>query len=236
MLKAVILAGGLGKRLRPLTNDRPKPLVEVAGRPIVVWQVEWLRRQGVSTFIMCVGHLKEKFLEIVGNGSRLGVKVYYSVEEEPLGTGGALKNAEPLLKGEDVFVVVNGDVLTNLDVSRLVEKARGAVGSIALVPLPSPYGVVETDGEVARSFVEKPLLREYWINAGVYAFTPRVFEYLPERGDIEREAFPRVAREGLLRAVKYDSVAWKSIDTHKDIEEAEKSVIPYLKAFLGDQA
>ncbi len=231
----MILAGGLGRRLRPLTDERPKPLVEVGGKPIVVWQVEWLRRQGVSTFIVCAGYLKEKFLESIGNGSRFGVRVYYSVEEEPLGTGGALKNAEPLLRGDEVFLAVNGDVLTNLDVSRLVEKARGVAGSIALVPLPSPYGVVETEGDVVRSFVEKPLLRDYWINAGVYAFTPRIFDYLPERGDLEREVFPRVAREGLLRAVKYDGVAWKSVDTHKDIEEAEKSVVPQLKAFLGEQ-
>ncbi|QOJ79309.1 nucleotidyltransferase family protein [Infirmifilum lucidum] len=234
MPKAVILAGGPGKRLKPLTDDRPKPLVEVGGRPIVAWQVEWLRRQGVSAFIVCVGYLKEKFLEVIGNGSRLGVKVYYSVEEEPLGTGGALKNAEPLLGGEEVFLVVNGDVLTDIEVSRLLEKARNAVGAIALVPLPSPYGVVETEGDVVTSFVEKPLLRGYWINAGVYAFTPRVFEYLPEKGDIEREAFPRIAREGFLRAVKYEGAAWKSVDTHKDIEEAERNVVPRLKAFLGE--
>lgn len=231
-MKAVVLAGGFGKRLRPLTDNRPKPLVEVGGKPIVEWQVWWLKRFGVSTFIMCVGYLKEKFFEVLGNGSRFGVRIYYSVEEEPLGTGGALKNAEDLLRNEEVFVVVNGDVLTNLDVGRLIKAAGGAVGAIALVPLPSPYGIVETEDDLAKSFVEKPTLSDYWINAGVYAFTPAVFPYLPARGDIEREAFPRIAREGRLRAVKYDGAAWKSIDTHKDLEEAEKSTVPALKSLL----
>lgn len=234
-LKAVILAGGFGKRLRPLTDSTPKPLLEVGGKAILEWQVEWLKRQGVSAVILCVGYMKEKFFEVVGGGSSLGVRVYYSVEDEPLGTGGALKVARHLLEGEEAFLVLNGDILTNLDVRPLLEALRGAVGSIALVPLPCPYGVVETSGNRVASFAEKPVLRDYWINAGVYAFTPEVFDYLPDKGDLERSALPRLALHGSLVAVKYEDVVWKSIDTHKDLEEAGKTVVPVLKSSFSNK-
>ncbi|MEM4343432.1 MAG: nucleotidyltransferase family protein, partial [Candidatus Caldarchaeum sp.] len=97
-MKAVLLAGGYGKRLKPLTETTPKPLLEVSGKPILVWQIEWLKKLGVREFIVCAGYLREKIIEALGSGGRLGVKVGYSVEDEPLGTGGALKNAEHLLK------------------------------------------------------------------------------------------------------------------------------------------
>jgi NDP-sugar pyrophosphorylase family protein len=94
-LKAVILAGGQGKRLKPLTDSTPKPLIPVAGKPIVAWQIEWLRRYGVEQFILSIGYLKEKFIEALGSGRRYGVHVSHVVEEEPLGTAGGLKNAKP---------------------------------------------------------------------------------------------------------------------------------------------
>ncbi len=226
-MKAAILAGGYGKRLRPYTETVPKPLVEVAGKPILVWQMEWLKRYGITEFVLLVGYLKEKIIEYVGSGARFGVSVTYVVEDRPLGTAGALKNAEPVLKSEPVFLVLNGDILTNLDPRRLIEKleeADDAVGVIASVPLRSPYGILEVRGDKVVSFREKPLLRDYWINAGVYAFRPEVFKYLPDHGDIEVTAFPRLAEEGRLYTVRYENVYWRSIDTHKDVEEASKEV------------
>ncbi len=226
-MKVAILAGGFGKRLRPLTSEKPKPLVEVAGKPILVHQIDWLRSHGFDEIVLLVGYLKEKIMEYIGGGSRFGVRVVYVVEEEPLGTGGALKNAEHVLKSEDVFLVLNGDIITNLDPSRLIETVRGgeAAAAVAAVPLRSPYGILELgEGDRILAFREKPVLHEYWINAGVYAMSPRVFDYLPQRGDIERNGFPQLAREGLLKAVKYEGVFWRSIDTHKDIEEAAKEL------------
>ena len=226
-MKVAILAGGFGKRLRPLTSERPKPLVEVAGKPILVHQIDWLRSHGFNEIVLLVGYLKEKIMEYIGGGSKFGVRVVYVVEEEPLGTGGALKNAEHVLKNEEVFLVLNGDIITSLDPLRLLDAVRsgGVAAAVAAVPLRSPYGILEL-GEDDRilAFREKPVLHEYWINAGVYAMSPKVFSYLPDRGDIERHGFPQLAREGLLKAVKYEDVFWRSIDTHKDIEEAAKEL------------
>ncbi len=225
-MKAVILAGGQGKRLRPITETTPKPLIRILDKPIIAYQMEWLKRFGVKEFIICVGHLKEKFIEEIGGGRNFMVKVAYVVEDEPLGTGGGLKNAEYLLKSEEFFYVVNGDVITNLNPVELLKVLDSpTVGVIALIPLPSPYGIVKVDSDnLVKSFEEKPQIVDYWINAGVYVFRPDVFNYLPSKGDIEKTAFPQLARENKLKAVKYHEVIWKSIDTHKDIEEVEKMV------------
>jgi mannose-1-phosphate guanylyltransferase len=223
-MKAVILAGGFGKRLRPLTDERPKPMIEVLNIPIIEWQVKWLKKFGISEVIVCVGYMKEQIIEHIGSGSRLGVKVGYAVEEEPLGTGGALKNAESLLAKQDSFFMINGDILTELDPNKL-GISNGVHQSLALVPLRSPYGVVELDGNArVMGFVEKPKVPGKWINAGVYHFTQDVFGYLPENGNIETTALPALAKEGKLNATKYEEVFWRSIDSHKDIEEAAREI------------
>jgi len=222
-MKAVILAGGRGKRLRPITDSIPKPLVEVKGKPIIAWQIEWFKSHGVNEFIICVGYLKEKIINYLGDGSEYGVRIGYVVEKKPLGTGGAIKNAEVFLKNENGFFVVNGDIITTIDPKKLTKLDSKYVGAIALVQLPSPYGIVEFDENLTvKSFREKPLLRDYWINAGVYYFKPDIFHYLPIEGDIERTAFPNLANLGLLKAVRYKGVFWRSIDTMKDLDEISK--------------
>lgn len=226
-MKALILAGGFGKRLRPYTESIPKPLLEVAGKPIMIWQFEWLRKYGIDEIIVCAGYLKEKIIEKVGNGSRFSIKVGYVIEEEPLGKGGAIKNAEHLLKSEDSFLVVNGDILTDINPKRLFESlGNNTIGSIAVTPLPSPYGIVEyqKDDLVVTAFREKPKLKDYWINAGVYAFTREIFDYLPEKGEVEEWTFPKLASLGALIAVEYPDALWISVDSHKDLEEAAKAV------------
>lgn len=221
-MKAVILAGGLGRRLRPLTEQVPKPLVPILGKPIIAWQIEWLRDSGIREIIVCAGYLRDRVIEALGNGSRLGVRIGYVVEDEPLGTGGAIRNAEIFLDREEGFYVLNGDIITDLDPGRLAGLGERYIAAISLVPLPSPYGIVETrDSEVLR-FVEKPTIPDIWINAGVYYMRPEALRYMPERGDLEETAFPRIAAEGRMKAVKYEGVYWKSIDTHKDLEEAER--------------
>lgn len=221
-MKAVILAGGFGKRLKPLTNDRPKPMIEVSGVPILEWQIDWLHRHNVDEVVICVGYLKEVILKHIGSGKRYGVKVGYSVEEDPLGTGGALKNASTLLSG-DSFFVMNGDIITDLDPWKLVsDVSNGALGAIAAVPLNSPFGIIQIEDGYAKGFREKPVLRDYWINAGVYCLSAAVLDMLPDQGNIEASTLPELARAGKLRVTKYDNANWRSIDTHKDIEEAEK--------------
>jgi len=224
-VKAVILAGGYGKRLRPLTLEKPKPLIEVGTRSILEWQILWLKSFGIRDIVLAVGYLRNKIFEAIGDGSKLGVRIYYSVEDEPLGTGGAIKHAQLFLDDCDKFIVVNGDVLTNLPVTKLLEELReGIVGVIALTPMKSPYGIVHVDSEgYILEFKEKPSL-EYLINAGVYAFTPEIFDYLPDKGDIEVTTFPKLARERKLKAVVFRDVYWRSIDSIKDVEEASSEV------------
>ncbi len=221
-MQAVILAGGFGKRLAPLTSEVPKPLLPVGGKPILVRQIEWLRRFGVTDVVLAVGYLRHKIFEALGDGRRFGVRIFYSVEEEPLGTGGAVKNAEPFI-ADDVFIVLNGDILTNLDLNKLVETLGDADGAIALVPLRSPYGIVEfdKDGYITR-FREKPLLEGFYINAGVYALRRRVLSELPDRGNIEETLFPRLAQQRRLKAAVYKDVFWKSVDSLKDLEEVDR--------------
>jgi NDP-sugar pyrophosphorylase family protein len=221
-MQALILAGGLGRRLAPLTNDVPKPLIPVAGKPILVRQIEWLKEQGITDFILAVGHLRARIFEALGDGRKLGIRIVYSVEEEPLGTAGAIRNAEPFIDGEE-FLALNGDVVSDLRVKPLIEALKDADAAIALVPLRSPYGVVEVDDEGrVKSFVEKPVLEGYYINAGVYAIRMEVLRLMPEKGNLEETTFPLLAKQGRLKAVLYKDAFWRSIDTMKDLEEVER--------------
>jgi mannose-1-phosphate guanylyltransferase len=235
-LKAVILAGGFGKRLKPFTDDRPKAMLEIAGFPILVWQIDWLRRNEITDVVICVGHLHEVVSKYIGSGKNFGVNVEYSVEEEPLGTAGALRNASSLLQDE-CFFMTNGDTITDLDPWRLKnDVTEGYLGSIAAIPLQSPYGIIEIEGRLAKGFREKPLLPGYWINAGVYCLSTAVLDMLPELGNIESTTLPQLARDGKLRVTKFESVNWKSIDTHKDIEEAQRQFEKLVPSFAKDQS
>jgi len=221
-MKAVILAGGYGKRLMPLTSRLPKPLLEVGGKPIIDWQISWLKRSGVGSFVVTCGYLKEKLishLDVLKKDS--GIEVEYAIEKSPLGTGGALKNSASHIDEEE-FIAVNGDVITNLSVKKL--KLGKAMASLALTRLKSPFGIVKTENAVVSRFDEKPYIKGYWINAGVYRMRDGIFSYLPEKGDIERTAFATLAARRLLIGVKYDGVYWRSIDSLKDLEDADKEL------------
>lgn len=232
-MHAVILAGGYGKRLRPLTDDKPKPLIEIAGKPIIEWQILWLKSFGINSFIVLTGYKWEILIKWLSeNEKRLGISTYFSIEEEPLGTGGALKKVKNLLKDENAFIVTNGDIITDLDISQL--KLKESIVAISLVPLKSPYGIVETQGDKIIDFKEKPILENYWINAGVYLMSNRVFEYLPDKGDMEKTTFPKLAKESLLTGVKFYNVYWRSIDTIKDIEEASEDLMRMKNRLSAD--
>ena len=222
VMKTVILAGGFGKRLKPLTDTRPKPMIEVLNVPIIEWQVRWLRKFGIRDFVMCVGYMKEQIIDHIGNGAKFDSRIDYSFEEKALGTGGALLNAKQLVSNQGSFFVLNGDILTELDPNRL-NIANSNV--LAVVPLRSPFGMVELDvNSTVRGFIEKPEIPDRWINAGLYRFTQEIFRYLPQEGNIEVTALPALAKEGRLQAVRYKDIFWRSIDSHKDIEEAAKEM------------
>jgi NDP-sugar pyrophosphorylase family protein len=226
----VILAGGLGKRLRPLTSDRPKPMIQINNTPIIELQVKWLKKSGITDIIVLVGHLREKIKHHLADGKKFGVNISYIEENVPLGTGGALKNAKDHIiqdgNSDSGFFVINGDILTNLDPFTISEK--GSM-TLALVPLKSTFGIVETDGDLVSKFVEKPYIEDRWVNAGVYYFSNDIFDYLPDNGNLETVTLPMLVEKQKLKAKKFSNNYWRSIDSHKDVDEASKEIEQVFK-------
>ena len=222
---ALIIAGGEGERLRPYTNDRPKPMVEVAGKPILQYQVEWLRSGGVTDIIVACGYRHEVIQEYFQDGRRWDVRIRYSVEEHPLGRGGALKLAYQQVPPDEPFVIgTNGDNLNTQPLAPMLRQHRrtGAVATLLLVQLRSPYGIVQQRGKRILGFREKPLL-PHWLSAGVYVLSREFFAMLPEKGDHEDSVFPHLAAEGRLFGFR-SRTFWKAIDTVKDLSEAERQL------------
>ncbi|MDE1768607.1 MAG: nucleotidyltransferase family protein [Candidatus Micrarchaeota archaeon] len=230
-MKAVILAGGYGKRLRPMTDNLPKPLVEVAGRPIIDWQVRWLKSHGIDSYVMLVGYLKEKIIDYFDSRKdELGITIDYSVEHEPLGTAGALKNAEKYLRNEDAFFMLNGDNITNIEVSNM--KLHGCMAAIALVPLKSTYGITHLEGDRIIKFEEKPILKDYWMNSGVYLMSSKILSTLPSAGNLESTTFVELSKSKSLIGIKFPNAYFKGVDSVKDMEEASADL--KTKHIFGD--
>jgi len=205
-LQALILAGGEGTRLRPLTSTVPKPVVPLVGRPFISYMLRWLREHGVEDVILGCGFMADQVRAVLGDGSGLGIRLRYLEEPRPLGTGGALKFAEDLL--EDRFFMLNGDVLTDIDLTEQLKQHErtGARATLALYPVddPSAYGLVrlDDDGSV-RDFVEKPGPEELdtnLISAGAYILERDVLDGMAPAGtniSIERDVFPTLIGSGL---------------------------------------
>jgi mannose-1-phosphate guanylyltransferase len=197
-MKAVILVGGLGTRLRPLTCNTPKPMIPLVNQPFIEHMLENLRDQGIDEVVLAVQYLADRFRESLGDGSRLGLKVHIVEEPEPRGTAGAVKNVEHMLDG--TTFVFNGDVMTDLDLRAMLayHRERESKLTIALTPVedPTAFGLVETDAEGRiRRFIEKPNRDEIttdMINAGTYILEPEVFRYVPpaQHYMFERGLFP----------------------------------------------
>jgi mannose-1-phosphate guanylyltransferase len=208
-MQALILAGGEGTRLRPLTSTVPKPVVPLVDRPFIAFMLDWLRGHGVDDVVMSCGFLASGVRNVLGDGSAYGLRLRYVEEPQPLGTGGALKFAESLL--DERFLMLNGDVLTDLDVSAqlALHEQRGARATLALTPVedPSAYGLVRTrDDGAVTGFVEKPApdqIDTYNISAGIYVLERSVLDLLePDQpASIERDVFPRLVGEGLYGCV-----------------------------------
>ena len=194
-------------------------MIEICSLPIIEWQIKWLQKFGISEIIILVGHLKEKIMSHLGDGLKFGLNIRYIDEVKPLGTGGALKNAKNIIleNGHNTFFVINGDILTDINPLKLMQVGEHV---IALVPLRSTFGIVETDQNMVSQFVEKPTIGNKWINAGVYYFSTDLFRYLPDIGNIEFTALPILVKEHKLMAFKYTESYWRSIDSHKDVDEA----------------
>jgi mannose-1-phosphate guanylyltransferase len=203
-MKAVILVGGLGTRLRPLTCNTPKPMIPLVNQPFIEHTIETLRDQGIDEVILAVQYLADRFREALGDGSRLGVKVHIVEEPEPRGTAGAVKNVEHMLY--DTTFVFNGDVMTDLDLKAMLafHRERASKLTIALTPVedPTAFGLVETDTSARiQRFLEKPRPEDVttdMINAGTYIIEPDLFRYVPPNQHymFERGLFPVVLQTG----------------------------------------
>src|SRR6478735_11883244 len=232
-MKAILLAGGKGTRLRPLTVHTPKPIVPILNRPFLYYQIDLLKQiPEIDEVILSLNYQPRRIEEIFGEGEGLGIRVRYVVEPMPLGTGGAIRYAGESLT--DSVVVFNGDVLTQIDLAAVLRlhRERRAKATIVLTPVPNPtaYGLVETDAEGnVKRFLEKPKADEITcntINAGIYVLEPETFDRIPKDVpySIERGYFPSlVERRETFLAYVYDGY-WidigtpeKYVQVHRDI-------------------
>jgi NDP-sugar pyrophosphorylase family protein len=218
---ALSIAGGRGERLRPLTDNRPKPMVEINGKPIIGYQVDWMRAQGVTDVVFLCGYMGNMIQDYFGDGTEYGITAHYSFEETPLGRGGAIKQGLSLVpKDAKNVLVANGDIITNQPLAPIADlhEKSGAMGTMMLVPYPSQYGVVESDDQdVVTKFIEKGRL-PFWINAGVYLFDRQIESLLPDIGDHETTTFQDLAKRGQLAAY-HSEMAWTSIESPKDLSD-----------------
>jgi mannose-1-phosphate guanylyltransferase len=231
-VQALILAGGEGTRLRPLTSSVPKPVVPLAGRPFISYMLEWLRRHGVDDAILSCGFMAGGVREVLGDGAGLGVRLRYIEEPSPLGTGGALKFAEDLL--EDRFLMLNGDVLTDIDLTAQLRQHErtGARATLALIGVedPSAYGLVRRrEDHSVTGFLEKPNADEIdtnLVNAGAYVLERSVLDEMAPAGtriSIERDVFPRLVDRGLFG---YESSGyWLDIGTPQRYLQATYDIL-----------
>lgn len=232
-MKAVIMAGGEGTRLRPLTSNAPKPMLPVANRPMMEHVITLLKRHGFDEIVVTVAFLANAIKTYFGDGSELGVSIEYSDEPTPLGTAGSVGNARHLLT--ERFLVISGDVITDLDLSEIwkYHEQRGALATIALTPVANPleFGIVITreDGSIER-FLEKPTWGQVFsdtINTGIYVLEPEIFDYIPEGRsvDFSGDVFPQLLAEGKpLFGPVVEAGYWEDVGTleaylssHKDV-------------------
>jgi NDP-sugar pyrophosphorylase family protein len=213
-LEAIILAGGRGIRLRPITDFIPKPLIPLNNIPIIEWQIQYLKKFGIRNITICSGYKSEMIENFLAVKNNLGIKINFSNEQTPLGTAGAIKKAGGMIKGKSFFVL-NGDVITNIDLIKLRKKTN----SIASIELKTKFGIMTITDEKITEFKEKSLIPNLWMNAGIYHLQQEILNDLPDKGDIEKTIFPSYAENGRLNAIKFKNNFWYSIDSFKDMEE-----------------
>lgn len=234
-MKAVILTGGKGTRLKPYTTVLPKPLMPVGDMPILEVIVRQLKRAGVSEIILAVGHLAYLLMAFFQDGERLGVRIHYSIENEPLGTAGPLALVPKL---EETFITMNGDVLTTLSYTRLVEfhKEQQALATIAMYQqnVEIDFGVIECDGDYqVVNYVEKPN-HDYSVSMGIYVFEPRVLEYIESDRYLDFPGLIRMLLDNHERVVAYPYRGyWLDIGRPDDYERAVHEFDKMRALFLG---
>lgn len=228
-MQALILAGGAGTRLRPLTYVLPKALLPVGGKPLIERTIEYLKSYGIMEYVICVAYLKKQIISTIGDGSNLGVSIQYAETDMPMGTAGQLKSAEHLLHGR--FLAMNGDIVTSLNISNLLlshENSR-SIGTIALkkFEVKIPYGYITLNKSSSiQKFEEKPTL-SFMANAGIYVFEPRLLRSIPEHriSSLETEIFPSLISHGETLNSYYENAYWADVGSMTDFERVNDEVL-----------
>jgi NDP-sugar pyrophosphorylase family protein len=225
--KALILAGGKGTRLRPITYEIPKPMIPIKGKPIMQYLINLLHDYGIEDIIISIGYLGERIKDYFGDGSKLGVKITYVEEKEELGTAGPLRLAKNLLN--ETFVAMNGDIITKIDLDDMFRFHRevGAKATIALTTVDDPrrYGIAEMRGSRILRFIEKPEIPpSNLINAGIYIMEPYVLKFIPKGyAMLEKDVFPKLAERGELAGYVYEGY-WRDMGTLESYDQIIKEL------------
>ena len=218
-MKAIILAGGRGKRLRPITDKIPKPLIPINGKPLIERTIKYLKKYGITEIIISSGYKSDLIEKFLKNKKNFGCEIVFSNEKTPLGTGGAIKKALKHVD-EESFLVLNGDIVTNIDLKKILRKPN----TIAANELKTKFGTMEIKKNKILKFNEKKDVSDVWMNPGIYHLSKNIEKIIPKKGSLEGIVFPKMARKKTLKTVKFKNVLWYSIDSHKDIEECSKEI------------
>jgi len=212
-MKALILAGGRGKRLRPITDKIPKPLILINKMPLIERNIKYLKKFGINDIIVCSGYKSKQIENFLKKKKYFNCKIEFSIEKTPLGTGGAIKKAIKNIS-DDSFIVINGDIITNINLRKILKKPN----TIAANELKTKFGTMEIRNSRIIAFNEKTDVEDVWMNPGVYHLSSNIRRILPTKGSLESLVFPKLAKNNLLHTMKFKNVLWHSIDSHKDIE------------------
>ena len=218
-MKAIILAGGKGKRLRPITDKIPKPLIPINNKPLIERTIKYLKKYEITDIIISSGYRSNLIENFLKKKKNFGCKIIFSIEKTPLGTGGAIKKALDHID-EESFLVLNGDIVTNIDLNKILKKPN----TIAANELKTKFGTMDIRNNKILKFNEKKDLTDVWMNSGIYHLSKDVEKLVPKKGSLEGMVFPKMARKKTLETVKFKNALWFSIDSHKDIEECSKEI------------
>ncbi len=218
-----MLVGGSGLRMRPLTEDKPKCMISLHGKPLIYWTIEWLKDFGIDHLVLGVSYRKEVVINYIKENPQ-GIKVDFSEHTQEGETGEGFRLAIKRHVNDENFIAMNGDELTNLNLSRFVDfhLSQKGLATIAVAPMQSPFAVIDTEGNNVVGFREKPLLEDKVVSTGIYVFNHDISNYLPEIGSLEKCTFPVLAQKRMLKAYKLKGgERWLTVNSIKDLFMAE---------------
>ena len=218
-MKAIILAGGRGKRLRPITDKIPKPLIPINNVPLIERTIKYLKKYGINEIIISSGYKSNQIEKFLKQKKNFSCKIIFSIEKSPLGTGGAIKKALKHVD-EESFIVLNGDIVTNIDLRKILKKPN----TIASNELKTKFGTMQIKNNKILRFNEKMDVTNVWMNPGIYHLSRDIERIIPRKGSLEEIVFPKMIKKKTLETVKFKNALWFSIDSHKDIEECSNEI------------